>query len=233
MKIAFLIHGHLRTYRDNDSIVPMLLARYPSADVFLQTFAWRNFAGNKWHADEFGADEQVTHKDMAWLASAYPNVVASTITDARSGGELLAPQHAKMGFRVAREVACKQRQDYECLSGKQYDLVFMTRYDVGFREPVVLPETIDQNTLYGGYNANQAQHGRDGEVFVYGAPHVIDACMMPAVPPELAGTVEGVGYLGEWLMTETRKLRGFAYQAHRVPHFFYRSRGGQLNVMGY
>ncbi len=38
MRIAYLFNGHLRTFRDNASIVPTLIDRHPG-DVFCQTFA--------------------------------------------------------------------------------------------------------------------------------------------------------------------------------------------------
>jgi hypothetical protein len=162
--------------------------------------------------------------------SAYGNVVASQITDLTCGGEILPPAHELMGFRVAKEIACKMRQDWERLTGATYDVVFLARYDLGLDTPFAFPDAIDPNTLYGGHNANQVRQGCDGEVFLYGAPHVVDACMTPAIPPELADKVQGWGMHGEQLMTAARKLRGYKYAAHDIGHFLYRSGGGITRV---
>lgn len=221
MKIAYVFTGHLRTFRQNSSIVPMLLERHPG-DVFLQTFSTRNFDGNKWHRDHAGAGELVTQDDLDWLSSTYPGVVVASVTTATSGADLLAPEHAGMGFRVARELGCQVRREYENATGKQYDLVFLARYDLGFREPVTLPDQVDPYTLYGGYNANQERQGNDGEVFVYGSPHVIDSVMCPAIPHMFAEQVPEMGYVGEKLMTLVRKSLAFDYEPHRVRHFLYR-----------
>jgi hypothetical protein len=207
----------------------MLLARHPG-DVFINTFSWRNFDGNKWHADHAGAEHRTTREDLVWLAATYPGIVSSRVIDAKCGGDLLAPQHRAMGFRVAKEAVCAQRREYEQFTGTKYDVVFLARYDLGFEAPFDFPETIDQNTLYGGHNANQVRQGCDGEVFLYGAPHVVDACMTPAIPPELADKVEAMGFHGEKIMTAARKLRGYEYKGHDVPHFLYRSGGGFVRV---
>lgn len=229
MKIAYLFHGHLRTFRDNKTIVPMLLEPNPG-DVFINTFSWRNFAGNKWHTDHAGCADRTTQEDIEWLRGFYPGVVSTRVIDAACGGDLLAPQHRAMGFRVAKEDVCDQRQEYEAFTGVRYDVVFLARYDLGFEEPFSFPDTIDPNTLYGGHNANQVRMGMDGEVFLYGAPAVVDACVTPAIPPELADKVEGWGLHGEQLMTAARKLRGYAYKGHDIGHFLYRSGGGFVKV---
>ncbi len=229
MKVAILFHGHLRSFRDNDTIVPMLLDQYPDADVFAQTFCVRNFRGNKWHTDDGGADEPVTMDDVRLLFDRF-RLKGLNESYFKSGGEALPPAYAAMGFRWAKEKACTMLHDYEKKHGTKYDVVFLARYDLGFNEPFRFPDVIEPNTLYGGYNRNQEQRGYDGEVFLYGSPEVIDKCVIPAVPKGLESLVVSSGFHGEQVMTAARKLAGVEYKAHRIPHFLYRSDGGRLAV---
>lgn len=228
MKIAILFNGHLRTFRDNTTIENHLIRQYPDADVFCQTFQVRNLAGNKWHTDEGGAGEPVTDDDIDYLGKWQP--VATEVSPINSGADALPTHLAGVGFRWSKQRVCEMRQRYERAAGIKYDVVFIARYDLGLREPFVFPDKIEPDTLYGGYNRNQEQNGCDGDVFLYGTPEVIDACMIPAVPHELDALAFSVGFHGERLVTEARKLRGYKYAAHRTPHFLYRTGGGQMDV---
>lgn len=229
MKLAILFNGHLRTWRNNDTIVDRLVRQYPDADVFCQTFRVRNLVGNKWHQDEGEAGQPVVNDDIfdiiKWLQP-----VHLCVSPCDSGADMLPLEFAGVGFRWSKQRVCEIRQDFETRRNVRYDCVFIARYDLGFDEPVILPETLDPETVYGGYNANQERQGNDGEVFVYGAPQVIDALMCPAVRPELASEVPAMGFIGETLVTKTRKLLGLKYQPHKIKHFLYRTGGERLYI---
>lgn len=232
MKVAHQVCGHLRTFRENTTIVPNLLEAVPG-DVFVSTFAVRNFAGNKWHLDEGGAGDVVTDDDVAWIKSNWPNVVDVWVSPLASGGEGMPPDLAAMGFRKARALGCDLRRMHRLTLSKMwqdYDVVIVSRPDLGLRQPLALPDIIAPNTLYGGYNANQERQGCDGEVFVYGRPEVIDAAFLPAIPGGFSGLASELGYHGEKLSTEIRKAAGLAYAPHRIPHFLYRSGGAITEI---
>ncbi len=168
--------------------------------------------------------------DIAYLGARLKPIALEVSTIA-CGADALAPHHSGVGFRWSKQRACEMRRERERESGQRYDIVFLAHYDLGSHVPFAFPEVIRPDTLYGGYNANQERQGCDGDVFLYGTPEVIDACMIPAVPSELDDLAASVGFHGERLVTEVRKLRGYRYEPHMIRHFLYRSGGAITDIM--
>lgn len=225
MRIAYLVSGHLRTFRKNTTLKPLFFDVNPPGKIFCHTYAYRNFAGHKWHNDDSEHDDLVTFEDATWLVQTYGPIVAG-VDKLRAGHEAMRFGLDNCGFRHTRQRVNEMRRE----SGEQFDLVVMMRWDIGFREPFVLPTTIEPNTIYAAYNGNMAAKGLDSDTITYGHPDAIDALNIPAVPPELLGTIDPGEMCGEKLCTAVRKLRGLDYKTHRVKHFFYRSHG-EVDVM--
>ncbi len=225
MRTAYLFSGHLRSFRRNTTLRPLLFDVNPPAAVFVHTYRTRNFHGNKWHTDDSGAGEQVEPEDRDWLYRTYPGMAARRFHQDHLGAgfEHMPPGLENCGFRHTRQAVNELRQQYEKDTGVAFDLVVMLRFDIGLREPLILPTEIDQNTLYAAHNANMIRQGLDSDTITYGSPAVIDAINIPAVPPELADKIDGGEMCGEKLCTAVRQLRGIDYKIHPVRHFFYRS----------
>ncbi len=225
MRIAYCFSGHLRTFRQNTTLKPMFFDVNPPGDVYAHTYRVHNFEGEKWHADNFGADMPVTKADTDWLIGNYKRSIVASVDLALAGYEYMRDGLRNCGFRHTREAVCSLRR----MSERPYDLVVMMRWDIGFREPFILPTSIEPNTIYAAYNGNMASKGLDSDTITYGHPDAIDALNIPAVPPELVGQIDSNEMCGEKLCTAVRKLRGLEYKTHRVKHFFYRSHG-ELDV---
>lgn len=224
MRVAYCLSGHLRTFRKNTTLKPLFFDVNPPGPIICHTYATRNFRGQKWHGDDDGADDRVTSDDVRWLADKYGPL--TVVVDFAEAGHTYMPGALEnCGFRHTRQRVNELRQAIVGI-----DCVVMLRWDIGFREPFILPDKIEPNTIYAAYNGNMAAKGLDSDTITYGHPDAIDALNIPAVPPELADTIHSSEMCGEKLCTAVRKLRGLDYKTHRVKHFFYRSHG-ELDVM--
>lgn len=232
MRTAYLFSGHLRTFRDNNTLRPLFFDVNPPADCFVHTYRDRNFSGKKWHPDDGGASQAVDLSDVEWLIERYPGIARGRFhTDQISAGYEAMPEHLhNCGFRHTRQLVNEIRLAYEERYGFKYDLVVMLRFDIGLREPFILPEKIEPNTIYAAYNANMARKGLDSDTITYGHPDAIDALNIPAVPPEFVDSIDPNEWCGEKLCTAVRMSRGLKYQTHPLKHFFYRSGGVVLDV---
>ncbi len=106
------------------------------------------------------------------------------------------------------------RLSHELKTGKKYDIVFMARFDLALFEKLVLPESIDKNTVYGSYNMNQIEQCNDSEVFWYCHPDVALKMSCPAIPEVEKEFIPGYGFVGEQLFTSIRLRHGFRYKNH-------------------
>ena len=231
MKIAYCFSGHLRTFRQNTTLRPLLFDVNPPADVFVHTYSHHNFYGQKWHSDHVGSNEVVTPENREWIYKTYPGTAATRFhVDEKIAGYLYMPLLLQnCGFRHTRQEVNEIREHYEWVNKIKYDVVVMLRFDIGLREPFIIPEVIEPNTLYASYNFNMIRKDLDSDVITYGAPDVIDAVNIPAVPPELVDKIDSNEMCGEKLCTAVRQMRGIKYKIHPVRHFFYRS-NSELDV---
>lgn len=229
MKIAFVFAGHLRSFKENNSLVRNLIEPN-GGDVFVHTFSKRNVRGLKWHNDEAWVDENVTDADLNWIQDNIPGVI-SIVRDVRTcGADALPDEHKKMGFRESWRLAHFTRRFHEQEENKKYDVVFNARWDLVLDEPLYLPYEIRPNTFYGSYNLTSIEKGIDGEVFAYGSPEVMNAMYAEAVPEQLASKVASFDYEGERLVTEVRKSLGIEYVTHRHPCYLLRSGGTLVRI---
>ncbi len=221
MKIAYCFSGHLRTGRNNPSLVQYLLGPNPG-DVFIHTFRTRGNPGPQWHKD-WQDSEELTADDLNWIEDTY-KPLALEVSPHSCGAEHLPPEVNKMGFRVSQARVQEMRAAYG-----DYDVVFHARFDLMLHAPFVFPK-VKPNTLYGGSNGGQHKLGLDGEVFLFGTPEVMTAMSIPAVPPEFHSQVAGWECHGERLVTAIRKGLGFDYVPVPLRYGLLRSDGRVLNV---
>lgn len=215
MRIAYTFYGHPRTFRQNTSLLPMLLDRYPG-DVFIHIFPTKDLGPHQvaWHPDRAGSAEPVTAQDVLWIRHLYPRIVAFGIDQKPDSTHYVPEYAAKFGGRYSGAEVQKLRRAHEVATGKPYDIVFRLRFDLVFLEPFIMPATIDTKTLYGAYNLNAISRGVDDDLFNYGSPEVIDGVFGEAFPESERENIPGYGFVGEALVTSIRKNRGFKYENH-------------------
>ncbi len=215
MKIAFAFYGHPRTFRENTTLIPNLIERYPG-DIFIHIYPTRDLSADQvaWHADRAGSGVWLTDDDKQWIRDTYPNIKAFVVDPLPNSTYYVPSYAAKFGGRDSGAKVQALRRAYEQSRGTKYDVVFRMRFDLVLLEPFVLPETIDDNTLYGAYNLTAIENNVDDDLFNYGNPRVIDGVFGEAFPPEEALKITGYGFQGEALVTSIRKARGFDYKSH-------------------
>ncbi len=214
-RVAYTFYGHARTFRDNVSLLPNLIRRYPG-DIFIHIYPMRDLGPHQqaWHSDRSGEDDRLTDGDLAWIRQTYPNIVSFVVDPKDYSTEYIPPFAQKFGGRHSGACVQAQRREYEALKRFKYDIVFRMRFDLVLEEPFVLPAKIDDNTLYGAYNLTAIENGVDDDLFNYGSGRVIDGVFGVAIPPEEERLIPGYGFQGEALVTSIRKRAGFSYASH-------------------
>ncbi len=215
-RVAFCFYGHPRTFRDNVSLVPNLLERYPG-DVFVHIYPMLDLGPHQqaWHVDRAGTEgERITEADIAWLHMTYPGIVRFEVDPQDYSTAYIPPFAQKFGGRHSGAEVQKLRREHEKANGFKYDIVFRVRFDLVFNEPFVLPADFDAKTLYGAYNLTAIENGVDDDLFNYGSPEVIDGVFGTAIPAEEEALIAGFGFQGEALVTSIRKRAGFKYANH-------------------
>ncbi len=215
MKTAMTFYGHARTFRENTSLIPNLIERYPG-DIFIHIYPTKDLAPDQvaWHDDRAGSGVWLTEEDRDWICDTYPNIKAFVVDPLPNSTYYVPSYAAKFGGRDSGAKVQALRRAYEQSTGTKYDIVFRVRFDLVFLEPFVMPETIDENTLYGAYNLTALERGVDDDLFNYGSPRVIDGCFGEAFPASEVANIPGYGFVGEALVTSIRKSRGFDYKSH-------------------
>lgn len=227
MKIAYCFAGHLRTGRDNPSVLKYLMEPNPG-DVFIHTYGVRDLPKDTpaWHSDRAGAGEPLSDDDVSWIKQTY-KPVALRIDEQPHGGVYMPKGCEIMGVRYSYGRSNELRRTYEQESGAKYDVVFLARFDLLLFEPFKFPE-IEPNVLYGSYNLNMIERGFDGDVFTYASPEVTNKMVDPIIPDAEIDKIPSYGLMGEMLTTSIRKSHGFEYKPHRVPLGLLRSNGPMM-----
>lgn len=224
MRIAYAVAGHLRRFRDNWTIVKNLLDKNPG-DLFVHTFPVLNVPDRSpcWHSDRHGNDTRLNHRDIADLFTMYPSIKALEIDSQECGADHLRPELQGMGFRWSWCRANELVRTYQLANGFQYDCVFNLRLDLWLHEPMEL-QYPKAATVYGSGNKNQEEQGNDGDVWLYGAPGVMQLMHVSPTAP-FSDAVPSWGLVGERLVTAIRKRNNFSYEPHRVRCALLRSNG--------
>ncbi len=214
-RIAYCFYGHPRTFRDNTSLIPNLLERYPG-DIFIHIYPMKDLGSHQqaWHPDRAGSDVKLTPEDLQWIRETYPGIVTFQVDSKNYSSDYIPPFAAKFGGRHSGACVQGLRRGYEDEHGFKYDIVFRMRFDLVLQEPFVLPAKIDENTLYGAYNLTAIENKVDDDLFNYGSSRVMDAVFGVAIPPAEEHKIPGYGFQGEALVTSIRKSAGLKYESH-------------------
>lgn len=211
MKIAYCFFGHLRTFRQTLSLKHELLAHQPG-DVFVHTYSRHNASSTLWHGNNGGSNEPTTTDDVAWLHANYsPRALIVDIADGGAG--YLPPAYVHAAGRYSSSRSIGLRREYERATGAAYDCVMLLRFDLALAGRFTLPLPTPR-TLYGSHVKREGKETLDGDVYLYGTSHVMDAMVGSALLPFSDAEVAATGFVGERLTTALRKRLGFAYAAH-------------------
>lgn len=214
MNIAYCFSGHLRTFRLNCSLSENLIRKNPG-DIFIHTFRKRNNPGPQWHNDRSGSDDDITDDDIKFIENEYGKPKKIVIDERPCGASYMPEGCENMGYRFSLNMSKNLMLEHSSDNNKNYDIVFMSRFDLAIMEPFCFPEKTDKCTVYGSYNLNQIRRGNDSEVFWYGSPDVINEMLSPIMPDSERDMIAGYGMTGELLFTSIRKRLGFKYENHK------------------
>lgn len=218
MKVAYCFYGHLRTFRKNQTVRP-LIDRYPG-DVYVHTYSHLNTELRRWHHDNGGKDQRVTDEDVQYIKDNFPTVVTIEVDLENGGHAHLAAEYKKHGSRYSMCRANELRK----AAGKEYDVVFLLRFDVLLMETLSLPALKD-NTWYGAHNRNATRQGVDCDLFNFAKPDVMDRMLAEPFPPCAHDIAVNCGHQGEQIPREIRKHYGIDAEWAPLRHAMLRSDG--------
>lgn len=224
MKIAYTFGGHLRTFKQNQTLIPNLMGPNPG-DIFVYTYARHNVTGSQWHGDRGNVERVTSVDDLQWIRDRFAGFRGAEVSQKTCGSQGWPADVERMGFRDGWCEVQRMRRFYEGATGTSYDLVFNCRWDLYLAEPIVFPAVLEPDTVYGGLNPHQLSRGFDGEVFLYGRPDVMDRLLTPAIPDYLRSLIPAYGFNGESLVTAWRKNLDLRYVPHPVGYGLLRSSG--------
>ena len=153
MKLALLIHGHLRSYEKvypsfKKNILDFLKKHY-EVDIFMHTWHLEEFKTKTWHNGYKGKDKHVDYKKVLELYN--PKRLIIEKQNIENPKKTLFNGTPVESFRCmwySVYQACQLKIDHEIATGTRYNVVMKVRPDVQYFNPPLLEELKQTDKLW-------------------------------------------------------------------------------------
>jgi len=153
MKVALLLSGHARTYKDTAASIIENIIKPFEADVFIHTWDLTETAGEIWREEKSPIEKtdidfiKAKFKPIRYIVSDHPITESKTYED---GINKLSTHRMLQSTFYATSLM----DDYCRETGVEYDVVIRCRFDLIINTKFKLVDDVKDNIIYTAYNAN-------------------------------------------------------------------------------
>jgi len=157
MKVALLIYGHLRTYRQCfSSLKRNLLDRY-SPDIFIHTWDENEAATKTWHNNSMTREKiDIEHMIKLYKPISYKIGHQDSIEDDKVTGNRISIKGQQYMLSGINQVN-RLKKEHEARNGFKYDMAIKIRPDILLKNPLNL-ENIDSSFLHIAGNSKTGEY---------------------------------------------------------------------------